>query len=134
MEAPKVSKIDTLTRLMGKTSAKTTRDSSEFEREIARRIIALPSDVADGTSVEELFGRDYDPGTFMLSERESNPAFLFDEDIQEYKEWVFHKVDTELRLLSRIPALSGIIKKCDISPIFDEDRSYVSIQCIVKKF
>ena len=54
----------------------------DFEIYISNKIVALPADAASESDKIKLFGNDYCPGTFILSERKYEPKFLFDEPIQ----------------------------------------------------
>ena len=98
-----MSKKNTLIKIANKIGYSGKKIDINTEKEIANVIISPPNDVADIYHIYELFGKDYNPGTFKLAERGNKPKFLFDENILNYKEWVFDKVENELRLLSKIP-------------------------------
>jgi len=78
---------------------------SVTEEGVSRIILAKPEDVAEQIELVDLLGKDYIPGTFYLSEREDCPRFLFDEEIKNFKEWLYYKMKAEVDYLKTISDL-----------------------------
>lgn len=66
------------------------------EEYISQIVLSFPRDLARKEALTELLGENYLPGTFILSEREMQPLYLFDEEIQDFDLWLFSKFKIEL--------------------------------------
>jgi len=69
--------------------------------QIARRVIRPPGEAATPKLVRDLFGENYIPGTFMLSERKERPAFLWDEEDGEYEGWMRRVTRSHVEAIAR---------------------------------
>lgn len=58
-----------------------------------------PSNVASGELIRQLFDDDYMPGLFWICERVADAAFLQDEIIRDYREWIRYIAYANIRLL-----------------------------------
>ena len=82
-----------------------------LDSKVIKDILAIPEDVADQDEIIELFGDEYIPGTFMISERKSRPQFILPEDNLEYITWVKNEVGMDLESIKQIKGLEVNIKK-----------------------
>lgn len=79
---------------------------NNFKEEfLARYILSKPENVEDESKLKKFLGEFYQPGTFILSEREQNPGFLFDEKIKDFEQWLVSKIDSEINMLIRNESL-----------------------------
>lgn len=104
-------KFETIQELKKKYIFYDLNPESDIEYQVAQKIISTPIDCASDSDIEKLFGENYTPGTFMLSERKLKPAFLFDEPILDYQKWVFHSTKNEIKLLSKLSTMNKSIKE-----------------------
>ena len=121
MKKVKTNKKGTLARVAERIGYMGIREGGDIEKRVADLILSPPKDVAETSDILELFGHDYEPGTFKLSERKNSPGFLFDEPISNYRDWVFDKVEHELRLLSSIPEMNACIETYGSLLLLKED-------------
>lgn len=75
--------------------------------QLVQMIIRPPSDVADRDTIRKLFDDGYVPGLFWICERVASADFLWDENIQDYGEWVRHVTRAALRSLTVRDGSSG---------------------------
>jgi uncharacterized protein with ATP-grasp and redox domains len=68
---------------------------------IARAVVLPPNEVARVELVNDLFGEDYVPGTFMLAERKESPAFLRYDDEENYENWIRAMTRSHMEALLR---------------------------------
>jgi hypothetical protein len=59
-------------------------------------ILGYPEDIVARNIIDKLITADYIPGTFMLSERKQNPAFLSPEDNIDYERWLSNAIREEI--------------------------------------
>lgn len=67
--------------------------------ELVDVIMKRPSGVADRALIMQLFDDDYIPGLFWIRERVAGTAFLRDEIIRDYREWIRNIALANIRLL-----------------------------------
>lgn len=96
------------------------------EELVSAYILEKPQDVADEDDLKEFLGENYLPGTFILSERETKPGFLFDEKIKDFDEWIFNKIESEIKMLIRCESLEKLIRE------YDKDTLIIDASNIVK--
>lgn len=102
-------------------------DQNELgEKVIARYILSEPENVANRVTLKMFLGEHYQPGTFILSEREDSPEFLFDEEIKDFDEWLYKKIKSEVQMINRCT----ILKKDIIE--YGEDDLIIDASNIVK--
>ncbi len=95
-----------------------------LDSEVIEDILAIPEDVADQDDIIELFGDEYIPGTFMISERKNRPQFILPEDNLEYITWVKNEVGRDLESIKQIKGLDVNIKK-EIDENFEKIQNEV---------
>lgn len=84
---------------------------------IARIVIYPPYETADIESVHNLFGKEYVPGTFILSERKNTPSFI-EEGEGDYGNWVRLMIRSHVEALVRAgllpsPTDSGCLRSIE---------------------
>lgn len=74
---------------------------SLLEENVVAFINALPYEAMSCEQKKKLLPEDYEPGTFYISERSENTAFLFDEPSQSFYDWYYESITGELRQLKK---------------------------------
>ncbi len=71
----------------------------DIEPIVVERICQTPYKLLTALQYAKLFTKDYEPGTFYISERMNNPDFLFDEPQQSFYDWFIGAIRGELKQL-----------------------------------
>lgn len=69
-------------------------------------ILGMPSERPSSNLSREIFIRDYEPGTFAISERKTNPLFIGVDDQSAFEKWVFDEAESDLERL--LPCLQRV--------------------------
>lgn len=91
-------------RLMQKLKRRSVFSESgdHLEADVIREIQRTPYPLMTRQQADALLCADYDPGTFWISERMEQPAFLFDEPQKSFFDWFCSAISGELKQLKRV--------------------------------
>ena len=79
----------------------------DIEEKFIRLILGIPDDVARREDIEALFGTDYEPGTFMISEIKGNPNFFPVGERLGFDLWVKQEIRSDIKSMKNFLILGG---------------------------
>lgn len=103
------------------------QSKTEIETCIVKSILGIPNDVADDSDIDALFGKNYIPGTFMISEAKKRSGFLPGEMSTGYDRWVRLEIRNEIEAIKGALVRGGGNLQLDDVSIEDIEEDIIEV-------